>query len=36
MTTPTIDDEDELLFRQIHPNFYDNNHPGSPQFAPTP
>lgn len=36
MTTTPIDDDDELLFRQIHPNFYDKSHPGSPQFAPTP
>lgn len=36
MTTPPIADQDELLFRQIHPNFHDKSHPGSPQFAPTP
>lgn len=36
MTAPPLDDSDEILFRQIHPKFYDNSHPASPQFAPTP
>ena len=36
MTSGPIDDREEVLFRQIHPNFYDNNYPGSGQFAPSP
>ncbi len=36
MTSPPLDDPDEILFRQIHPNFYDNNYPGSGQFVPSP
>jgi len=36
MTAPPLDEADEVLFRQIHPNFFENSHPGSPQFAPTP
>lgn len=36
MTDTTLGDQDEVLFRQIHPTFYDNSHPASPQFAPTP
>lgn len=35
MTSQPLDDSEEVLFRQIHPNFYDNNHPGSVQFAPS-
>lgn len=35
MSLLPLDDSEEILFRQIHPNFYDNNHPASPQFAPT-
>jgi hypothetical protein len=35
MTSQPIDDSEEVLFRQIHPNFYDNSYPGSGQFAPT-
>lgn len=35
MSLPRLNDSDEVLFRQIHPNFYDDNHPASPQFAPT-
>jgi hypothetical protein len=35
MSSPPLEHKDELLYRQIHPNFYDDNHPGSPQFAPT-
>ncbi len=36
MIIPLLEDSDEVLLRQIHPNFYDDNHPASPQFAPTP
>lgn len=36
MTSQPLDDSEEILFRQIHPNFYDNSYPGSGQFAPTP
>ena len=35
MTSKPLDDQDEVLFRQIHPNFYDNSYPGSVQFAPS-
>ena len=35
MNPTTLDDSEGVLFRQIHPNFYDNGHPGSGQFAPT-
>jgi hypothetical protein len=35
MTSQPINDGEEVLFRQIHPNFYDNGFPGSPPFAPT-
>lgn len=35
MTTPPMEDGEEVLFRQIHPKFYENSHPGSPQFSPT-
>ena len=35
MTRPPLEDNEEVLFRQIHPNFYDGSYPGSPQFAPT-
>ena len=35
MTSQPLDDSEEVLFRQIHPNFYDNSHPGSGQFAPS-
>ena len=35
MTSQPLDDSEEVLLRQIHPNFYDNSYPGSGQFAPT-
>jgi hypothetical protein len=35
VTAKPLEDYDEVLFRQIHPNFFDGSHPGSPQFAPT-
>jgi hypothetical protein len=35
MTPRPLDGDDEVLFRQIHPNFYDNSYPGSGQFAPS-
>jgi hypothetical protein len=35
MTSQPLDDGEEVLFRQIHPNFYHNNYPGSVPFAPS-
>jgi hypothetical protein len=35
MTSQPLCDNDELLLRQIHPNFYDNDYPSSVQFAPS-
>ena len=35
MTSPALDDSDEVLLRQIHPTQYDNSHPASGQFAPS-
>jgi len=29
-------DEDEVLYRQVHPNFFDGEQPSSQAFAPTP
>ena len=35
MTSRPLDDGEEVLFRQIHPNFDDNGYPGSFPFAPS-
>ena len=35
MTSQLLDKSEGVLFRQIHPNFYDNGRPGSGQFAPS-
>jgi hypothetical protein len=35
MTSQPLDDGEEVLFRQIHPNFYDNDFPSSESFAPS-
>ncbi|MBW4090434.1 MAG: hypothetical protein HIU82_04890 [Proteobacteria bacterium] len=35
MTPQPLDNDEEVLFRQIHPNFYDNGYPGSLPFAPS-
>jgi hypothetical protein len=35
MTLQPLDDGEEVLFRQIHPNFYDGSYPGSGPFAPS-
>lgn len=34
--TPTLDDETELLFRQVHPAFVRDGRVGSQAFRPTP
>ena len=36
MTTPLLKDGDEILYRQIHPRFYEDSYPVSSQFVPTP
>ena len=36
MTTLPLDDGDEILYRQIHPKFYEDSYPVSSQFVPTP
>jgi hypothetical protein len=35
VTSDALDDEDEILFRQIHPNFFEDGHVASSSFAPT-
>jgi hypothetical protein len=35
MTSQPLDDGEEVLLRQIHPDFYDNNYPSSTPFAPS-
>ena len=35
MTSQPLCDGDEVLFRQIHPSFYDNSYPSSGPFAPS-
>lgn len=35
MTLEPLDDNDEVLFRQVHPSLYDNGQPASAQFAPS-
>jgi hypothetical protein len=35
MTTERLQNEEEILFRQIHPNFYENGHPSSSPFVPS-
>jgi len=33
--TNSLTDDTEVLFRQIHPNFFDNGVPGSNRFRPS-
>ncbi len=35
MTSDALNDEDEILFRQIHPTFFEDGHVSSSPFVPT-